>query len=65
MDDGIKDIEFTCMKQKNVIAKCEKNNTLMYAFGAKNIPLVVQKVSLYTFLVDRLDPINRVMLDVL
>ena len=45
MTDGSPDMDFTAMKIKFKVAKCEKNNTLMYAFGPNNKPLVLKIVS--------------------
>ena len=44
MRAGVADIEFTASKQKYKIAKIEKNNTLLFAFGQKG-PLVLTIVS--------------------
>jgi len=40
MRAGVADVEFTASKQKYKIAKIEKNNTLLFAFGQKG-PLVL------------------------
>ena len=45
MRAGVADVEFTASKQKYKIAKIEKNNTLLFAFGQKG-PLVLTIVSL-------------------
>ena len=52
MRAGVADVEFTASKQKYKIAKIEKNNTLLFAFGQKG-PLVLTIVSLSY-------PINKV-----
>ena len=44
MRAGIADVEFTASKQKYKIAKIEKNNPLLFAFGQKG-PLVLTIVS--------------------
>ena len=45
MRAGVADVEFTASKQKYKIAKIEKNNTLLFAFGQKG-PLVLTIVSI-------------------